>query len=346
MGNIFSSHSTSKQNNKQNSHTLTKQQYEQYKYFMQQQQQQKQKIKKQEKQLEIQNKKLDKIKNHITNHLTTNNNQNKQAIHNPYQLNTEITPNNNEYFQKQQFDTYRRFNQNEVDNTTQYWNQTQKNKHKIYNQYQTQNQNEPQWKTDKSQYSKKTIKTEEDYKQEFIRKQNKRRKKYEKKLSMFDNHEVFDAYQILNVSENYNLSELKLAYKQAALQTHPDKGGNPKLFKLVTKAYMYLLDKFKNKESKQYSNLKQDFQQFTENQIGNSNNNNIDSNGAIRKSRTMAKFKDNEGFNNQLFNKIYTDHRLYSINDEGYTKWMKDKKNRVKRQNPIKNSKMFSILCY
>ena len=45
---------------------------------------------------------------------------------------------------------------------------------------------------------------------------------------------------------------------------------------------------------------KQDFQQFTENQIGNSNNSNIDSNGAIRKSRTMAKFKDNEGFNNQL----------------------------------------------
>ena len=53
MGNIFSGHSNGNNQNKQNSHTLTQQQYEQYKYFMEQQKVQKQKIQKQKEQLDL-----------------------------------------------------------------------------------------------------------------------------------------------------------------------------------------------------------------------------------------------------------------------------------------------------
>ena len=108
---------------------------------------------------------------------------------------------------------------------------------------------------------KKYIKKQKEYKKDFIENKIKDGENM-KKLAMFDNHDVFDPYKILNVSENYDLSQLKVAYKKKTLQTHPDKGGNAKLFKLVTKAYMYLLDKFKNKESKQYVNLKQDFKVY------------------------------------------------------------------------------------
>lgn len=337
MGNIFSGH-TVENNNIQQSHTLTQQQYEQYKYFMEQQQLQQKKLKQQQDQLNKQNEKLSKIKSHITNHLTTQSKP-KQNV-NPYQVNTDITPSNSNFTHNNQFETYSNFDRTTVDNTAQYWNQAQQAQQVNQNNQQYQN---PQWQTNqyfqKPKNKQRNIKTEEEYKQEFIRKQNKRRKKYEKKLALFDNHEVFDPYKILNVSENYDLSQLKMAYKQAALHTHPDKGGNAKLFKLVTKAYMYLLDKFKNKESKQYVNLKKDFNEYADNQTGNNYGN---EKSEIMKQRAINKFSESNGFNNQLFNKIYTDHRLYSINDEGYSKWMKDKKNRVKRQNPIKNSKLFS----
>ena len=379
MGNLFSGHTNNQNgNNPQNTntqnpntHTLTQEQFEQYKYFMEQQKIQKEKIKEQKRQLALQNKKISKIKKHITNHISNSNPP--RQIENPYQYNTDVTPNQSGYSQKGGFESYSRYNKHEVDNTAQFWNQAQPTNNQVHQAQQAQqtpqtntpnwntgntsNSNKPQWKTNplnsqshnqqhnqyhNQQYQQKQM-TEEEYKQHFIRKQNRRRQKYEKKLAMFDNHQVFDPHKILNIPTDYNLSQLKVAYKQAALQTHPDKGGNPKLFKLVTKAYMYLLDKHKNQESKQYSNLKQDFKQFTQNQYGGNGDENMGSGvGNIHRTKTMEKFGEDGGFNNQLFNKIYTDHRLYSINDDGYAKWMKDKKNKVKRHNPIKNSKLFS----
>ena len=91
MGNIFSGH-TVENNNIQQSHTLTQQQYEQYKYFMEQQQLHQKKLKQQQDQLNKQNEKLSKIKSHITNHLISIKTKTKV---NPYQVNTDITPSNN-----------------------------------------------------------------------------------------------------------------------------------------------------------------------------------------------------------------------------------------------------------
>jgi len=49
-------------------------------------------------------------------------------------------------------------------------------------------------------------------------------------------------YDLLEVSPDADDSELKKAYKKKALRLHPDKGGDPELFKEVTHAYEVLSD--------------------------------------------------------------------------------------------------------
>ncbi|VDB88617.1 unnamed protein product [Peniophora sp. CBMAI 1063] len=49
-------------------------------------------------------------------------------------------------------------------------------------------------------------------------------------------------YDLLGVPETASESELKKAYRQKALRLHPDKGGDPELFKEVTHAYQILSD--------------------------------------------------------------------------------------------------------
>ncbi|KAI0317747.1 DnaJ domain-containing protein [Amylostereum chailletii] len=45
-------------------------------------------------------------------------------------------------------------------------------------------------------------------------------------------------YDLLGVPEDASEADLKKAYRQKALRLHPDKGGDPELFKEVTHAYV------------------------------------------------------------------------------------------------------------
>ncbi|KAJ7210317.1 Hsp40-like protein, subfamily A, member 4, partial [Mycena pura] len=49
-------------------------------------------------------------------------------------------------------------------------------------------------------------------------------------------------YDLLEVSPTASDSDLKKAYRKKALRLHPDKGGDPELFKEVTHAYEVLSD--------------------------------------------------------------------------------------------------------
>ena len=58
-----------------------------------------------------------------------------------------------------------------------------------------------------------------------------------------------DPYKVLNVSKNFTWRELKEAYQQAALKTHPDKNnGDDTEFKKINLAYETLSDQQKRKE--------------------------------------------------------------------------------------------------
>lgn len=49
-------------------------------------------------------------------------------------------------------------------------------------------------------------------------------------------------YEVLGVPKTATAAEIKKAYRKLALKNHPDKGGDPELFKTITVAYEVLSD--------------------------------------------------------------------------------------------------------
>ena len=149
------------------------------------------------------------------------------------------------------------------------------------------------------------------------REQQKRRQQYEEKLSLNSEYD-FDPYKILDLDKNANFTQAKNAYKRKARIYHPDKfGGNGEQFKIITKAFMILIEKFKKQQQdKQFMTLKEESRKDIEKQLNESK----------RHTKLDAK-KINMGgnnFNNKLFNKIYQENKLYDPNDEGYGNWAKE----------------------
>ena len=62
-----------------------------------------------------------------------------------------------------------------------------------------------------------------------------------------DNNKNIDLYEILGITKDANAEEIKKAYRLKALKTHPDKGGDPEIFKSVSSAYSILSDPEKKK---------------------------------------------------------------------------------------------------
>lgn len=61
-----------------------------------------------------------------------------------------------------------------------------------------------------------------------------------------------DYYEILGVSKSATASEIKRAYRKAAHQYHPDKGGDAEKFKEVNEAYQVLSDTHKRADYDQF----------------------------------------------------------------------------------------------
>jgi hypothetical protein len=69
---------------------------------------------------------------------------------------------------------------------------------------------------------------------------------------------------VLNVSKKFTWDELKEAYRNAAIKTHPDKpGGNKVVFDFVTSCFRTLAEEYKMKHSnKTHDDLKQESSQY------------------------------------------------------------------------------------
>ena len=174
---------------------------------------------------------------------------------------------------------------------------------------------------------------EEKRRREFAERQRQRRLQYQSTLSDLEKSNI-DSLRLFQLQKNYTLDELKVAYKKLAMKTHPDKtGGNAEQFQLVTKCYMSLLEKHKNRETeKPFNDLRTGSKSYLEEQakmhMKNANlNNNFNKNGSSGNTNgnmqaiegTMQKDK----FDPKLFNKIYEQNKLWESVDDGYGDWFK-----------------------
>ena len=116
-------------------------------------------------------------------------------------------------------------------------------------------------------------------------------------------------YKILRIGKNYDEKSLKTAYIRIAMKTHPDKGGNKDEFQKVTIAYTLLLKKLGERDSdRQHYELKSGHEDYRENGQTNLKQN--------------INLSDNERFDRDMFNKIYQENRLETVEDGGYGGWI------------------------
>ena len=133
----------------------------------------------------------------------------------------------------------------------------------------------------------------------------------------------FNPYEIIGVSKRFTLEELKYNYKKVAKRVHPDRGGNEKLFKLVTLAYKQLLEIHKLKQiNKEFNELKSDFQEFTTNQDNQQRRHRDLHRNSDRSSKKSLRSRQNQQDSNgnfgDMFNKVYEENKIEDVYDRGY----------------------------
>ena len=165
---------------------------------------------------------------------------------------------------------------------------------------------------------------EEKRKTEFAEKQRQRRLHYQASLSDLEKANI-DSLKLFNLDKNYTIEDLKTAYKRLAMKTHPDKpGGNVEQFQLVTKCYMSLLEKYKNRETdKNFNDLRVGSKNYIEEQSKyNTTNTTTNTN---RKSNNNSNSNlptvEKDRFDVKIFNKIYEQNKLWESGDDGYGDW-------------------------
>ncbi len=173
----------------------------------------------------------------------------------------------------------------------------------------------------------KTIQPEQNYNQstEKIQPKNQEYNKEEflDEIMRIHNDIYFNPYKILEIDKNYTPETLKQKYKEMALQYHPDKGGDAEVFQDITKAYIYLLKKYKeNMPDKQIFELKDDFNDFTQDQSKNKNKNIL---------------MQDKNFNINQFNNIFDEN--FQTKSKGYGDFLKNGEETKKTEN---NSYIFS----
>ena len=101
--------------------------------------------------------------------------------------------------------------------------------------------------------------------------QNKRKEEYQSKMNN-DEDLLKDPYKILQISPNSSFSDCKKAFRRMARIYHPDKfNGNDTQFKIITKAFMIIVDNYKKAQTdKQFNSLRDESRKALNDQLNNS----------------------------------------------------------------------------
>ena len=159
----------------------------------------------------------------------------------------------------------------------------------------------------------------------FDKKEEERKRNFERELSSFEDE--YDPYQVLNISNNANIDTIKKSYRKLSLIAHPDKGGDPDVFRILTQAYCYLMKKHQKNvyRERTIEDFQQEKEEFMDSQRGMRN--------------TQMEETD---FKLDKFNNVFEEHRLSDINDDGYGDMMnKEDRQHEPMKYDIEKNKVF-----
>ena len=153
----------------------------------------------------------------------------------------------------------------------------------------------------------------------FEQEDNNKKKFLEKQIKKFESE--YNPWEILGLKNNdYNINNIKKAYKKNALKYHPDRAGvqYQDKFQLITQAYIYLLskseesDQIKKKMSVNVENM--DYEDDITEKVENI-------------------YIDKTKFDLNKFNEIFEDYKLPSSFDKGYSDLMKEDIKNIENNN-------------
>jgi curved DNA-binding protein CbpA len=141
------------------------------------------------------------------------------------------------------------------------------------------------------------------------------------------NSSSINPYKVLGVNKKFTLDELRTNFKKIALIHHPDKGGDPEVFKLISLCYKKLFQEYKLRETeKQFSELKFSSKNYIEEQ---SNNN-------YKNTELKQDYSNNNEFQKN-FNETFDKFKVSTVYDQGYGDRM-NPHNDVREEINIKNN--------
>lgn len=155
-------------------------------------------------------------------------------------------------------------------------------------------------------FLKQQIQQQNDAYRKFKADQDRQRRQFFEELDEIQSLK-YNPEQILGLTQGvkHSENEIKTAYRNLAMKYHPDKGGSEEIFKILTKAYMFLLKQAQgaNYVEKNFMDLKGDYSQPQQQEGG----------GYIPRE---------EDFNVRHFNQVFDENRLEDDEwDTGYGDW-------------------------
>ena len=112
----------------------------------------------------------------------------------------------------------------------------------------------------------KFLKKQEEEKKKFYKSHNEKFDKFQQELNNFE--KTYNPFKILKLNYDADETQIKKSYRKLSLKYHPDRpDGNEQKFQLITKAYIYLLNKIKEtRGTKSHNDLRKDAQNYFENE--------------------------------------------------------------------------------